>query len=72
MTKPMTQTDASRIQSAQAKKGGGQVEKSSFSSRATKAGVRNASGKTPPPNGPSKKPYNPSGGGRGNNPPSKR
>lgn len=71
MTKPMTQTDASRIQSAQAKKGGGQVEKSSFSSRATKAGVRNASGKTPPPNGPSKT-GEPSGGGRGNNPPSKR
>lgn len=71
MTKLMTQTDASRIQSTQAKKGGGQVEKSSFSSRATKAGVRNASGKTPPPNGPSKT-GNPSGGGRGNNPPSKR
>jgi hypothetical protein len=71
MTKLMTQTDASRIQSTQAKKGGGKVEKSSFSSRVIKAGVRNASGKTPPPNGPSKT-GNPSGGGRGNNPPSKR
>ena len=69
MTKLMTQTDASRIQSTQAKKGG-KVE-TSFSSRAIKAAVRNASGKTPPPNGPSKT-GNPSGGGRGNNPPSKR
>ena len=69
MTKLMTQTDASRIQSAQAKKGD-KVE-TSFSSRAIKAAVRNASGKTPPPNGPSKT-GEPSGGGRGNNPPSKR
>ena len=38
---PMTPSDASRIQSAEAKQHGGQVEKGSFASRAQAAGEKN-------------------------------
>ncbi len=63
--KRMTQSDASRIQSATAKANGGQVPKGSFASRAQSAAAGT------PPNGPSTT-GNPSGGGRGNNKPKGR
>ena len=44
--KPMTRTDASRIQSATAKNNGGKVDEDSFSSRATRAAERNSKNKT--------------------------
>ena len=40
-SKKMTQKDASRIQSSEAKKNGGKVEKNSFGSRTQSAGVKN-------------------------------
>jgi len=61
----MTQAAAARIQSATAKVNNGQVSKGSFAARAQSAADKpNVS----PPNGPSKT-GNPSGKGRGNNPP---
>lgn len=62
MSRSMTKAAASRIQSATAKNHGGKVPKGSFAARAQ------AAANTPPPNGPSTT-GNPSGGGRGNNPP---
>lgn len=66
MSKPMSKAAAARIQSATAKSNGGVVPKGSFAARAQSAASQ--SGATPPSNGPSKT-GNPSGGGRGNNPP---
>ncbi|SKA00870.1 Interferon-induced 6-16 family protein [Oceanospirillum multiglobuliferum] len=67
MTKnTMSKAAAARIQSATAVSNGGSVPKGSFAARAQSAASK--SGSTPPPNGPSKT-GNPSGGGRGNNPP---
>lgn len=66
MSKSMTKADVSRIQSATAKSYGGSVPKGSFAARAQAATASNSR----PPNGPSTTP-NPSGGGRGNNPPRK-
>lgn len=63
MSKSMSKAAASRIQSATAKANGGAVPKGSFAARAQSAAASNA-----PANGPSKT-GNPSGGGRGNNPP---
>ncbi|WP_298441558.1 hypothetical protein [uncultured Ferrimonas sp.] len=63
----MTPAAADRIQRTQAPKTKGQTPTGSFTSRAQSAAQRNAGSKTPP-NGPSKS-GNPSGGGRGNNPP---
>jgi len=62
----MSKAAAARIQSATAKANGGVVPKGSFAARAQSTASQ--SGSTPPPNGPSKT-GNPSGGGRGNNPP---
>lgn len=62
----MSKAAAARIQSATAKLNGGSVPKGSFAARAQSAASKAES--TPPPNGPSKT-GNPSGGGRGNNPP---
>lgn len=59
----MSQTAASRIQSATANANNGLVPKGSFAARAQSAASNNT-----PPNGPSKT-GGPSGGGRGNNPP---
>jgi hypothetical protein len=39
--KPMTQTDAARIQSTEAKANGGKVAKDGFASRAQSAAARN-------------------------------
>lgn len=39
--KPMTQADASRIQSAEARSNGGKVDSSSFAARAQGAAARN-------------------------------
>lgn len=64
MTKRMTQAAASRIQSATALQNGGIVPKGSFAARAQSAAAAN----NRPPNAPSTT-GNPSGGGRGNNPP---
>ncbi|MDN3653424.1 hypothetical protein QWY77_11790 [Thalassotalea ponticola] len=61
----MSKAAAARIQSATAKANGGVVPKDSFAARAMSSASK--SGGTPP-NGPSKT-GNPSGGGRGNNPP---
>lgn len=66
MPKPMSKAAAARIQSATAKSNGGIVPKGSFAARAQSAA--NRSGSTRPPNAPSTT-GNPSGGGRGNNPP---
>ena len=66
MTK-MTKEAAARIQSAEAKAHGGKVAKGSFAARAMSAADRQFA---TPPNGPSTT-GNPSGGGRGNNPPKK-
>lgn len=41
---PMTQKDASRIQSTNAKQGGGQTQKGSFTARAQSAADRNPGG----------------------------
>lgn len=41
-SRPMTQKDASRIQSVTAIKNGGQVPKGSFSARASRAAAQNA------------------------------
>lgn len=60
----MSQAAASRIQSVAAKANGGSVPKGSFAARAQSAAAGNSS----PPNAPSTT-GNPSGGGRGNNPP---
>jgi hypothetical protein len=62
MSKSISKAAASRIQSATAKSNGGVVAKGSFAARAQ------AAANTRPPNGPSTT-GNPSGGGRGNNPP---
>ena len=43
--KPMTEAAASRIQSATAKKNGGQVKKKSFASKAQRAAAKNISSK---------------------------
>ena len=64
MSKTMSKAAASRIQSASAKANGGSVSKGSFAARAQSAAATNSR----PPNGPSTT-GNPSGGGRGNNPP---
>lgn len=62
MSKSMSKAAAARIQSATAKSNGGTVAKGSFAARAqSTANAR-------PPNAPSTT-GNPSGGGRGNNPP---
>ena len=45
MSKKMTSSDASRIQSSTAKSSGGTVAKGSFSSRAQSAGAKNSGGK---------------------------
>ncbi|PRW18408.1 seed maturation family [Chlorella sorokiniana] len=46
---PMTPSDAARIQAAEAKQGGGGVEKGGFAARAQAAAAQNvASGKTSP------------------------
>ena len=66
MSKSMSKAAAARIQSATAKSNGGVVPKGSFAARAQSAASQ--SGSTRPPNGPSTT-DNPSGGGRGNNPP---
>ena len=66
MSKSMSKAAAARIQSATAKSNGGVVPKGSFAARAQS--TANQPGVTPPLNGPSKT-GNPSGGGRGNNPP---
>jgi hypothetical protein len=42
---PMTKEDASRIQSSEARKKGGKVEKDSFASRAQKAAEKNSTSK---------------------------
>ena len=63
MSKSMSKAAASRIQSATAKANGGAVSKGSFAARAQSAAANNK-----PANGPSNT-GNPSGGGRGNNPP---
>ena len=65
MKQPMTVQAARRIQSKTAKMHSGVVPKGSFAARAM-----SAASKAPVPNGPSKT-GNPSGGGRGNNPPRK-
>ncbi len=66
MSKSMSKSAAARIQSAEAKANGGQVAKGGFAAGAQST----ASTNNPPPNGPSKT-GNPSGKGRGNNPPKK-
>lgn len=66
MSKLMSKAAAARIQSATAKSNGGVVPKGSFPARAQSAASQSSS--TRPPNGPSTT-GNPSGGGRGNNPP---
>jgi hypothetical protein len=45
MAEKMTQKDASRIQSAEAKQNNGKVEKGSFASRAESAGTKNTNKK---------------------------
>ena len=75
MKQPMPVKAASRIQSKTAKMHSGLVPKGSFAARAMSAAMKNkvqvvAASKAPVPNGPSKT-GNPSGGGRGNNPPRK-
>lgn len=64
----MTQEDAARIQSAEAIRNGGQVEKGSFAARAQSAADKAANAQ---PAGWPSKTGNRSGGGRDNNPPSK-
>lgn len=64
MSKSMSKAAAARIQSAEAKANNGKVTRGGFAARAQAA----ASSKSTPLNGPSKT-GNPSGGGRGNNPP---
>lgn len=44
---PMTQSDAARIQSAEAKANGGKVAKGGFAARAQSAAARNASNQSP-------------------------
>ncbi len=75
MKQPMTEQAARRIQSKTANMHSGIVPKGSFAARAMSAAMKNkvqvtAASKAPVPNGPSKT-GNPSGGGRGNNPPRK-
>lgn len=65
MSEEMTKAAAARIQSATAKENGGKVAKDSFAARAQSAAA-NAAPK--PTNAPSTT-GNPSGKGRGNNPP---
>jgi hypothetical protein len=65
MSKSMSKAAAARIQSATAKANGGSVPKGSFAARAQSSASASSSR---PPNGPSTT-GNPSGGGRGNNPP---
>ena len=64
----MTKSAAARIQSAEAKQNGGSVAKGSFAARAQSAAAKNTSNNNH--NWPSKT-GNPSGDGRGNNPPKK-
>lgn len=64
MSKSMTQAAAARIQSVTAKANGGSAPKGSFAARAQSTAAANSR----PPNAPSTT-ENPSGGGRGNNPP---
>ena len=66
MSKSMSKAAAARIQSATAKSNGGVIPKDSFAARAQSAASQ--SGSTSPANAPSKT-GNPSGPGRGNNPP---
>jgi len=69
MSKTMSHAAASRIQSATARANGGTVDKGSFAARAQSAASKPTSSGTPRPhNGPSTT-VNPSGKGRGNNPP---
>ena len=75
MKQPMTVQAARRIQSTTAKTNFGVVPKDSFAARAMSAAMKSeahitAASKAPVFNGPSKT-GNPSGGGRGNNPPRK-
>lgn len=70
MSTPMTKAAAARIQSATAKANGRIVPKGSFAAKATSVAAKAATSRPAPPNGPSKT-GNPSGGGRGNNPPAK-
>ena len=60
----MSKIAAVRIQSATAKASGGSIPRGSFAARAQSASAKNNT----PQNGPSKT-GNPSGEGRGNNPP---
>jgi len=66
MSKSMSKAAAARIQATIAKSNDGMVPKGSFAARAQSAASQ--SGSTRPPNAPSTT-GNPSGGGRGNNPP---
>lgn len=70
MSTPMTKAAAARIQSATAKANGGIVPKGSFAAKANSVAAKAEASRPAPPNGPSKT-GNPSGGGRGNNPPAK-
>lgn len=75
MKQSMTVEAARRIQSATAQRHNGIVPKGSFAARAMSVAMKNNShlttaSKAPVPNGPSKT-GNPSGGGRGSNPPRK-
>lgn len=63
MSKLMSKAAAARIQAAAAKLHNGKIAKGSFAARAQAAAANNT-----PPNGPSKT-GEPSGKGRGNNPP---
>ncbi len=70
MSTPMTKEAAARIQSVTAKANDGKVPKDSFAAKAASIAAKTSASKTPPTNGPSKT-GNPSGPGRGNNPPVK-
>ncbi len=63
MSKSMSKAAAARIQATEAKSNNGKVAKGGFAARAQAAAANNT-----PPNGPSKT-GEPSGKGRGNNPP---
>lgn len=69
--KKMTETAAARIQSAEALKNDGMVNKDSFAARAQRVTAQNNNSRPAPNNGPSTT-GQPSGSGRGNNPPRKK